>query len=41
MKEEDYQKMLKMLIEATETKKIVWKEESNSKGAYSTYPSSG
>lgn len=37
MKEEDYQKMLKLLIEATETKKIVWKEESNSKGAYSTY----
>lgn len=36
MKEEDYQKMLKMLIEATETKKIVWKEETNSKGGYST-----
>lgn len=36
MKEEEYQKMLKMLIEATEAKKIVWNEEPNSKGAYST-----
>lgn len=37
MKEEEYQKMLNMLIEATETKKIVWDEEPNSKGAYSTF----